>query len=147
MAQQADDDLHLCPLAVTIVAKSSHLILASLQIAAGHIVEKKGRLLGGRERFKEPPLNAALLLAKPRQVGIEIVLIKARQAQQIATRMAAGQAHRAQPRALIKGPGDHLPQRQPALAMGGGALHVMLRSKWMGSAACRPSQVIVAEKR
>src|SRR3954451_4883765 len=108
MAQQADDDLHLCPLAVTIVAKSSHLILASLQIAAGHIVEKKGRLLCGRERFKDPPLNAALLLAKPRQVGIEIVLIKARQAQQIATRMAGGQAHRAQTRSLIKGPGDSL---------------------------------------
>jgi hypothetical protein len=50
--------------------------LAALQVAASHIVKKQGRLLFGMEGFEEPHLNAALLFAKPGQVGIEILLIK-----------------------------------------------------------------------
>jgi len=117
--QQAHDQLLLAPLPVSVVAEGPQFVHHALQVRAGHVVEVKRGLLAGRVARPEQALfDPGLPLREPVQVGVKVVLAEPGQAQHLGHRLAAGQAHGGQPRALVLHPGQHLPQRQAPLSVG-----------------------------
>jgi hypothetical protein len=110
-SQQADHDLTLARLAIPVVAEGGEGVPLALQIRAGHVVEEHVR----RRRREQPALDIGLMLRQPIQIGVEIIFVEADHAERRSRSMAARQANRRQPRALVEHAGNHLPQRQLAL--------------------------------
>ena len=105
----------LARFAVPVIAKRCQGITLAFKVTAGDVIQKQCRLTGPAPRCEQAALDGRLMVSQPRQVVIEIILIKtARQLQHLTGRVRLGEAHRRQPRALINDPGDDLPQRQLA---------------------------------
>ena len=98
--QQAQDKLLLVPLAVAVIPSRRQLILLSLHIRGGDVIQA-GRPL--RLAWRQPALYPRLFRAKPVQCLIEVLLVKARQPK--VPRLPLGSSPSAPPTAESPGAG------------------------------------------